>query len=126
MRDERSRMMGPCAVCGNPTTAGRRGRPALYCSRSCQAKAYRARKSGATQHGAGRTVSSATGAVDPVPETFQPAPGLDGDWSITEEPGDGEGRTLWWQSKHRVGTCARPGARRRMGGPVRRQPEVGP
>src|SRR5882762_2719102 len=33
-----------CPVCRGPVTLGRRGRPSVYCSRACQAKAYRARK----------------------------------------------------------------------------------
>ncbi|MGW7530883.1 TetR/AcrR family transcriptional regulator [Amycolatopsis sp. NPDC054798] len=33
-----------CASCGKPFAAPERGRPRQYCSRACQAKAYRARK----------------------------------------------------------------------------------
>ncbi|GAA4053947.1 hypothetical protein [Actinomadura miaoliensis] len=36
--------MAACAVCGGPVPVKRRGRPSVYCSRACQAKAYRARK----------------------------------------------------------------------------------
>lgn len=36
--------MRACAVCGEPVPTRKRGRPAVYCSRSCQAKAYRVRK----------------------------------------------------------------------------------
>lgn len=39
MRDENR-----CAVCGAELEAAERGRPALYCSRSCQARAYRRRR----------------------------------------------------------------------------------
>ena len=35
---------GVCPVCGGPVAARPRGRPGVYCSRACQAKAYRARK----------------------------------------------------------------------------------
>ncbi|MGW7071610.1 TetR/AcrR family transcriptional regulator [Streptomyces sp. NPDC054855] len=42
MRDEKK---ARCTVCrAGMSPAGRRGRPALYCSRSCQARAYRQRK----------------------------------------------------------------------------------
>lgn len=37
-------MATTCPVCGGPVTARPRGRPSVYCSRACQAKAYRARK----------------------------------------------------------------------------------
>ncbi|ANZ15603.1 transcriptional regulator, TetR family [Streptomyces noursei ATCC 11455] len=33
-----------CRLCGAPLAPAGRGRPALYCSRSCQARAYRRRK----------------------------------------------------------------------------------
>jgi DNA-binding CsgD family transcriptional regulator len=33
-----------CQVCGGPVPAAATGRPRSYCSRSCQARAYRARK----------------------------------------------------------------------------------
>lgn len=33
-----------CAVCGEAVPVRKRGRPAVYCSRACQARAYRARK----------------------------------------------------------------------------------
>lgn len=36
----------PCQVCGGPVNAAATGRPRTYCSRSCQARAYRARKQG--------------------------------------------------------------------------------
>ncbi|MEV0259594.1 TetR/AcrR family transcriptional regulator [Streptomyces sp. NPDC050732] len=42
MRDEKS--VPGCRMCGAALPAGRRGRPAVYCSRSCQARAYRRRK----------------------------------------------------------------------------------
>lgn len=35
---------GPCPECGRPVAGRMRGRPRVYCSRACQAKAYRARK----------------------------------------------------------------------------------
>ncbi|MEV2256935.1 TetR/AcrR family transcriptional regulator [Streptomyces sp. NPDC050147] len=42
MRDEKKTR---CTVCrAGISAAGKRGRPALYCSRSCQARAYRQRK----------------------------------------------------------------------------------
>ncbi|MFI7319717.1 TetR/AcrR family transcriptional regulator [Streptomyces venezuelae] len=42
MRDEK-RTTG-CRMCGAALPVGQRGRPAVYCSRSCQARAYRRRK----------------------------------------------------------------------------------
>ncbi|MBB4714967.1 AcrR family transcriptional regulator [Streptomyces luteogriseus] len=41
MRDEK---MQACPVCGRPMARARRGRPPVYCSRSCQARAYRRRR----------------------------------------------------------------------------------
>ncbi|WP_244207121.1 TetR/AcrR family transcriptional regulator, partial [Streptomyces swartbergensis] len=41
MRDEKKRA---CPVCGTPTARSGRGRPPVYCSRSCQARAYRRRR----------------------------------------------------------------------------------
>ncbi|WP_226598722.1 TetR/AcrR family transcriptional regulator [Streptomyces violascens] len=41
MRDEKE---ARCEVCGTDLAPAGRGRPARYCSRSCQARAYRARK----------------------------------------------------------------------------------
>ncbi|MET9520920.1 TetR/AcrR family transcriptional regulator [Streptomyces coeruleorubidus] len=41
MRDEKK---GTCPVCGKPTARPGRGRPPVYCSRSCQARAYRRRR----------------------------------------------------------------------------------
>ncbi|MFB7643855.1 TetR/AcrR family transcriptional regulator [Streptomyces sp. NPDC056084] len=41
MRDEKK---AQCEWCGTGLAARERGRPARYCSRSCQARAYRARK----------------------------------------------------------------------------------
>ncbi|MFI7013580.1 TetR/AcrR family transcriptional regulator [Streptomyces sp. NPDC050164] len=41
MRDENKRA---CPVCGTPTVRPGRGRPPVYCSRSCQARAYRRRR----------------------------------------------------------------------------------
>ncbi|MGP9022186.1 TetR/AcrR family transcriptional regulator [Streptomyces sp. BR1] len=41
MRDEKE---GRCQVCGAAIAPAGRGRPPVYCSRSCQARAYRARK----------------------------------------------------------------------------------
>ncbi|MFE3184665.1 TetR/AcrR family transcriptional regulator [Streptomyces violascens] len=41
MRDEKE---ARCEVCGTGLAPAGRGRPARYCSRSCQARAYRARK----------------------------------------------------------------------------------
>ncbi|MFJ5259971.1 hypothetical protein ACIQAC_05780 [Streptomyces sp. NPDC088387] len=57
--------MSACAVCGGPTAPTGRGRPPVYCSRACQAKAYRARKRGALPR---------PRAVVPVPEPTAPAP----------------------------------------------------
>lgn len=37
-------MPGACPVCGDPVETRPRGRPSVYCSRACQAKAYRTRK----------------------------------------------------------------------------------
>jgi hypothetical protein len=34
----------PCQVCEQPVAAAATGRPRSYCSRACQARAYRARK----------------------------------------------------------------------------------
>lgn len=34
-----------CEVCGGPLPVRRRGRPAVYCSQACRARAYRARRS---------------------------------------------------------------------------------
>ncbi|MEU3714173.1 TetR/AcrR family transcriptional regulator [Streptomyces catenulae] len=49
MRDEkreagRRDAVGGCRECGGPLAVGGRGRPARYCSRSCQARAYRRRR----------------------------------------------------------------------------------
>ncbi|MFE6738461.1 TetR/AcrR family transcriptional regulator [Streptomyces tubercidicus] len=45
MRAEKGRAEGPvCRMCRTALPPAGRGRPALYCSRSCQAKAYRRRK----------------------------------------------------------------------------------
>ncbi|MFE0188607.1 TetR/AcrR family transcriptional regulator [Streptomyces sp. NPDC058989] len=45
MRDEKKPAAGPvCRMCRAALPPPRRGRPALYCSRGCQAKAYRRRK----------------------------------------------------------------------------------
>ncbi|BCK67673.1 hypothetical protein Srufu_016260 [Streptomyces libani subsp. rufus] len=45
MRAEKGRSGGPvCRMCRTALPPAGRGRPALYCSRSCQAKAYRRRK----------------------------------------------------------------------------------
>ncbi|MEV4433139.1 TetR/AcrR family transcriptional regulator [Streptomyces sp. NPDC049555] len=41
MRDENA---ARCAMCATGLAPARRGRPALYCSRSCQARAYRRRR----------------------------------------------------------------------------------
>jgi AcrR family transcriptional regulator len=41
MRDETGRS---CRVCGAPVVVSGRGRPPLYCSRGCQARAYRRRR----------------------------------------------------------------------------------
>ena len=38
-----------CQVCGRPLRSPERGRRPMYCSRSCQAKAYRARRNPPTQ-----------------------------------------------------------------------------
>ncbi|MDT0449506.1 TetR/AcrR family transcriptional regulator [Streptomyces hesseae] len=42
MRDEKEQ--AACRTCGTPLVPAKRGRPAVYCSRSCQARAYRRRK----------------------------------------------------------------------------------
>ncbi|MFH9227860.1 TetR/AcrR family transcriptional regulator [Streptomyces lydicus] len=45
VRDEKGAATGPvCRMCRTPLKPAGRGRPALYCSRSCQAKAYRRRR----------------------------------------------------------------------------------
>lgn len=45
MRDEKDRVTGrACRMCGTGMAPAGLGRPAVYCSRSCQAKAYRRRK----------------------------------------------------------------------------------
>lgn len=45
--------MTVCACCGKPVGhTGGRGRPRAYCSRSCRAKAYRARHRGPAEHAA--------------------------------------------------------------------------
>ncbi|MFB6441835.1 TetR/AcrR family transcriptional regulator [Streptomyces sp. NPDC056411] len=45
MRAEKGRTTGPaCRICRTAITPSGRGRPPLYCSRSCQAKAYRRRR----------------------------------------------------------------------------------
>ncbi|MEU9120905.1 TetR/AcrR family transcriptional regulator [Streptomyces sp. NPDC048506] len=55
-------MTGPaCRMCRTSVTPAGRGRPALYCSRSCQAKAYRRRKQ-APATTAGRPAASAAQA----------------------------------------------------------------
>lgn len=38
----------PCQVCGKPLSAASTGRPRRYCSRACQARAYRSRQQGST------------------------------------------------------------------------------
>lgn len=38
--------MAECAVCGKALASRGRGRPSTYCSRACQARAYRGRKAG--------------------------------------------------------------------------------
>jgi hypothetical protein len=54
--------MGACPVCGGQVTARPRGRPGVYCSRACQAKAYRARKAG--EAGAGEVARARELAVE--------------------------------------------------------------
>lgn len=39
-----------CHVCGTPLAPARTGRPRRYCSRACQARAYRARQARAMNH----------------------------------------------------------------------------
>jgi hypothetical protein len=46
-------MATTCPVCGGLVATRPRGRPGVYCSRSCQAKAYRARKAGGEHPRAG-------------------------------------------------------------------------
>nr|WP_221471421.1 TetR/AcrR family transcriptional regulator [Amycolatopsis umgeniensis] len=43
MRDESE--VGACVLCGKPLDGGGRGRPRDYCSRACQQRAYRQRRS---------------------------------------------------------------------------------
>jgi AcrR family transcriptional regulator len=50
-------MTSQCAHCGRPIEPAGRGRPRRYCSRSCQAKAYRARQ---TRHPLPRRLRPAT------------------------------------------------------------------
>lgn len=60
MRDEtRDEEQRPCQVCRAPVTVTGRGRPALYCSRGCQARAYRRRRAAATGPAAAPAVSRA-------------------------------------------------------------------
>ncbi|MER6916654.1 TetR/AcrR family transcriptional regulator [Streptomyces sp. NPDC000594] len=44
MRDEKKTPGPGCGQCGTALPAARRGRPSVYCSRSCQARAYRRRR----------------------------------------------------------------------------------
>lgn len=46
--DETIEHAAGCKVCGVPVTQSSTGRPRVYCSRSCQARAYRARKAAGT------------------------------------------------------------------------------
>ncbi|WP_433236019.1 TetR/AcrR family transcriptional regulator C-terminal domain-containing protein [Streptosporangium sp. CA-135522] len=45
-RDERRDEISTCHVCGNPVEQPSSGRPRAYCSRACQQRAYRKRRSG--------------------------------------------------------------------------------
>ncbi|AOS61020.1 TetR/AcrR family transcriptional regulator [Actinoalloteichus hymeniacidonis] len=45
-RDEITERDSRCAVCGNPVVQPSSGRPRAYCSRACQQRAYRQRRSG--------------------------------------------------------------------------------
>lgn len=47
-RDETAQVSSQCRVCGRPVTAAGTGRPRRYCSRACQARAYRARRRAAS------------------------------------------------------------------------------
>ncbi|MGK5547501.1 TetR/AcrR family transcriptional regulator [Streptomyces sp. URMC 127] len=63
MRDE-----NPCRVCGVPLAAAVRGRPPVYCSRGCQAKAYRRRavarsRAAAARPAAGEPAARAEGGA---------------------------------------------------------------
>lgn len=79
-RDEMKAARGPvCRMCAAAAPAPGRGRPALYCSRSCQAKAYRRRKQPPAP-AAGRP--AAPGA--PSPRRRQIAEAL---WRIAAERG---------------------------------------
>jgi DNA-binding CsgD family transcriptional regulator len=46
--DETSSVSSRCRVCGRPVTTAGTGRPRAYCSRACQARAYRARRQAAS------------------------------------------------------------------------------
>lgn len=66
MGSERAEKGPSCRVCGAALAPSGRGRPALYCSRSCQARAYRRRRHPPVPTPAGdveRTVSGAGGAA---------------------------------------------------------------
>ncbi|MGG2463982.1 TetR/AcrR family transcriptional regulator [Streptomyces sp. RGM 3693] len=55
---------GQCAVCGAEFDGARRGRPRDYCSRACQQRAYRQRRSATSaSDGSGAPVSSAGNAL---------------------------------------------------------------
>jgi hypothetical protein len=47
-RDETPADSSRCQVCGTPLAPARTGRPRRYCSRACQARAYRARQQAAS------------------------------------------------------------------------------
>lgn len=72
MRDEKE-SGGCCRVCGERLPATGRGRPAVYCSRSCQARAYRRRRAErlAAQHSA----AAATAAGGAPEERTSGTPG---------------------------------------------------
>ncbi|MEV4579797.1 TetR/AcrR family transcriptional regulator [Nonomuraea jabiensis] len=61
-----------CVQCGKELTAPPRGRRPSYCSRSCQARAYRARLESRTDQGAGREKKSDQPPSPPRPA--RPAP----------------------------------------------------
>jgi hypothetical protein len=52
-----------CSVCGTTLSGGGRGRPSVYCSRACQAKAYRDRKNAQSDDGRGEAARTARAAA---------------------------------------------------------------
>jgi hypothetical protein len=52
-----------CSVCGTTLSSGGRGRPSVYCSRACQAKAYRDRRSARSDGERGESARTARTAA---------------------------------------------------------------